>query len=659
MRYLIIIFFTFSNFLYGQEMLSIGGVFENTLQIRIVPKTVDLYQKISNSKITIEVIPWKSNELPKKEDFINNPVKELKEANGIQLGLSKNDSSKFDTASIILHDGMLNSNDSMIQQMIFANSLVLMGYDKKLGQDLGLYYEIKVEWKSPNIGYKITMNGIDEILGFVSMETLPFIQFDSLKAIKDKSEITLEWKVQTLNKTFSSFNIYRSIDGRSYDKINKLPFFHMLTSDEKEDKPARFVDRDIDPGKTYFYKIEGIDHLGNQRGMSNVVKIQSANPILGQIFISDIRLIEEKLKVECTFRSDSNNLSRIHKSFLFVCDSIYGAYNQVNSIPYKGEVGNHFVKSNKLKSRGYLKICLVSESMDSLWSEPKYFFFRDSIPPKSPENLIGEVDSNGIVILRWSKVKDELLGYRIYRKNSVGEEIVEITDRLNQDTSFVDSISLQNLTNKIFYAVSAVDHNHNNSLLSKTIELIKPDLIPPSPSIFGPSLINQDGIGLTWVLSGSNDVSSVILQKRDSSGFRNVFETDKDTFYLDTEVENGRIYTYRLKTNDHSGNEGYSKEFHVTYELGFRTGIRKLSFDLNRESQIINLSWKNPSEIYAVYIYLGKDDGPIRLYKTLFQNKESFRFQKLPVNHVYRVQVQTMDAHGVLSVLSDVLEIDY
>ncbi|MEZ4936934.1 MAG: hypothetical protein R2799_05005 [Crocinitomicaceae bacterium] len=643
----------------AQDYLSIAGVFKDSIRIRWVPKTIEAYKYLSNSEFQVKLIPWNSLNLPNKEDFIGFSQAKIFSSKGVNL-LVKEDSSVLDATSIILNDGILNSNDSIAQKMIFANTLLLSGSDIRFAKKMGMYAIFKNDWNSTFLAYEIRIGtGHLPIYGVAQMKELEKIRFDSLKVKKDRLEMVLEWNISQLEKTFGSYNILRSEDGKSFGRINELPFFHFTTTDEDPNKPSRYVDKKIEKGKDYYYKLEAVDHLGVSRGTSNVVHVQANNPILGHIFIKDVKYKNEKIEVDIKFKPDSMNTSIVKQSTLLYLENLKSKNRKIQSQDFEYENYQHLIKSKLIEDRGYLMIVLISENGDSLWSEPKYYFFRDSIPPKRPKGLIGFVDTNGLVNLRWSRVEDHLLGYRMFRKNSLGEEFVEVTNEFLQDTSYIDTISLNNLTKEIYYAVVAVDHNHNNSDFSETRQLLKPDLIPPVPSTFRKSTINENGILLSWMISGSKDFQSVELQKEDNKCFQNVFKTNNDTFFLDTDVENGRNYTYRLRTLDESGNEALSPEYELVYELGYRKGVLELSSEIDREKQFVDIFWKNPSQVYAVYIYLGKDDGPIKLHNTLFQNIESFRFQKLSVNHVYRVQVQTMDAHGVLSVLSDVLEIDY
>jgi hypothetical protein len=83
---------------------------------------------------------------------------------------------------------------------------------------------------------------------------------------------------------------------------------------------------------------------------------------------------------------------------------------------------------------------------------------EDSIPPLIPQGLEGYVDTLGTVRLKWMANTDaDLLGYRIYRGQTEGEELIPLTDVAVKTNEYLDSVNLYNLNTKVYYAVAALD----------------------------------------------------------------------------------------------------------------------------------------------------------------------------------------------------------
>jgi len=109
----------------------------------------------------------------------------------------------------------------------------------------------------------------------------------------------------------------------------------------------------------------------------------------------------------------------------------------------------------------------------------------DSIPPTSPTNVVGQIDSLGLVTLKWAaNTEKDMLGYRVYRGNNRKEEYSQITVSPHQDTVYYDSVGVKNLNSTVYYQIIAVDQRFNMSKPSEILAVKKPDYIPPTQPVF-------------------------------------------------------------------------------------------------------------------------------------------------------------------------------
>ncbi len=643
----------------NNEIHHVSGLYQDTIKVLWLPSSPEMYEEHYQSEIKILLMPWSEERIPDSPDFSNASQTKAINLKSIKTKL-KEDSTKFDPSSLMLNSGVINNQDSLQGKMIFANMLFYTIANSKVAADLNMSISLKNPFDSEFIAYQILYDKKENAIGRIENVELPKFQFDSLKVSCNSKEAYLTWNVSEVKKEISFYNVMRSENSKQYSRINKTPIFHMSTDDEKEKHTAKFIDKNIQEGKKYTYYLEGIDHLGNNRSRSNIVEVNIPFPLKGYILIDHVSFDKNAfiLSAQCD-KELQVDFDRISKCVLYAANEINSNYHKIKSFKLSTI---EFKESFKLKSgqtKGFVKLALVSKSNDTLWSEPKYFFLRDSLPPVPPRNLKGEIDTNGYVRLEWDPVDDNLLGYRVYRKNAIGEEFIEITSSFCAKPEYVDSISLNNLSSEIFYAVSATDQNYNSSEISEWIKLEKPDKIAPVPSFIKKNEISEEGIKLTFQLSSSSDFDHAILQKQDSIRFQNVLKTDKDSTYVDSDIEPGSQLVYRLITFDHSGNTSVSKPYVVTYEPGFRSPPKRFRHEINREERFVELSWANPKDVYAIYIYMARENEGYKLEKSLFTKKESFRFQKLSMNHVYRFKIQTMDRKGVLSKMSEELVVDY
>ena len=94
------------------------------------------------------------------------------------------------------------------------------------------------------------------------------------------------------------------------------------------------------------------------------------------------------------------------------------------------------------------------------------------------DNLEGEIDSLGVVNLKWKQnVESDLKGYKVFRGYDPKEEFVQITKAIWLQNSYRDSINSKSLNKKVYYKVIAIDQRYNESSFSKIVEIKKIDII--------------------------------------------------------------------------------------------------------------------------------------------------------------------------------------
>ena len=185
---------------------------------------------------------------------------------------------------------------------------------------------------------------------------------------------------------------------------------------------------------------------------------------------------------------------------------------------------------------------------------------------------------------------------------------------------FQDTISLTDLNRYVYYSVAAIDARYNQSGLSDTLRLTKPDIIPPtSPALKSYKAVNQ-GIKLEWISSTVEDAKLTIIYrstKQDLNSFEKVKEIPTDsTEWVDTNTQYGLNYFYILKTQDEALNLS-----EPTPLLCVRAKTQKqdtITLNLNHLPQGRLLTWKLPKEINngVIEIYRSCSDDTFRLWKS-------------------------------------------
>ena len=88
----------------------------------------------------------------------------------------------------------------------------------------------------------------------------------------------------------------------------------------------------------------------------------------------------------------------------------------------------------------------------------------DSVPPAIPQGLKAHIDSLGAVHLSWDANHDaDIYGIVFYRGQTKGEELIPITDVAIRETYYTDSVNINNLNDKVYYALTSLDERYNQS----------------------------------------------------------------------------------------------------------------------------------------------------------------------------------------------------
>jgi uncharacterized protein len=341
-----------------------------------------------------------------------------------------------------------------------------------------------------------------------------------------------------------------------------------------------------------------------------------------------------------------------------------GPYTDVNKTPLTKDKREY--TDVTLHNNTYYQISTVDKSgNETSRSFPFLVQIEDNTPPAIPTGLTGLIKKDGIAELTWQPNKDnDLMGYRVFRSNSLKEEFVEITQKLLTKPSVVDSIKLKVLNRKIYYRVAAVDKNYNASEFSETLALTKPDIVPPIAPIFTKAEIENNSIILKWANSPSEDVAKVELTRiekedRVSRVIRTWTPPMVGTELNEASLAQGKSYQYKLTVYDSAGNisEGLSPALY--FETGFRNAVSNIKATVDRDGRQINFQWKNNAPVTKCMIYRKKNDEPLILYQTLNGDVASFTDKHVSINNTYIYKVQVVYEKGIKSLLSEEIKVIY
>lgn len=655
------------NYSLSQDILLTHKVVDDKLHLKWLPSSIESFKSLLRKPTKISWIALDRNADTTNADFSKANSKSFKPLKITYDSLSKLDDSLYIIGEVFLLDSEMGEK---VASQNFITALYQDILDKKIASAINNSFSIekinaskkKYLIKIENSGFKTQFFLIDPKV--VSSKTV------NPSVLLDKKKVLVNWDVKDLDTDFSAYNLYKR-EGEKGDfiKLNKLPIVPFLSSGEVNPNLKNYTDSKVKKGKTYYYYLSALDYFADEVFKSKFLKIHIPLSVDAKVEIKKIEAEKNNRNIEVAiFPTDSTVEISASKIALFRSDSMYYGYKPIQVDVLKTPVSNYKfqVPNYKTGDRFFYSVALISEDNDTVTSSPYYFFTLDQDPPDKITDFKSTIDSLGIVKLSWVKpIDNDIKGYRVFRANTQKEEFIELTTKLDVFDKFTDTLSLNSLTNDIYYFVRVVDNNFNNSKNSDTLLVIKPDTIAPIAGVLKDFISSKEGITLKWANSTSNDLKSQYILRLSNGKADTVFAwIDKTNSYLDTSVSSGQMYEYQLLSIDKSKNISKSNPININYELGYRDAIKQFTGEVNRTNKSIILKWDYPvkKDVYSYQIFKAKEDGKFTLYKTLEVNddfKNTFEDKDLKLNSVFKYKIKAVLNSGISTALSKEIVVNY
>ncbi|MDR2292026.1 MAG: hypothetical protein LBE11_00950 [Prevotellaceae bacterium] len=430
----------------------------------------------------------------------------------------------------------------------------------------------------------------------------PF-EFD---AIFGNASVMLTWNYELLEHFYSSYHVERSENGKDFRRLTSMPLTNITGNSRM------FRIDSIENGKKYYYRIAGVTPFGEESPYSDTVEGEGR---LQLIYVPHIvkAVPDDKGMFTVSWDFDERGNEVLSHFELQRSDTDKGEFITVIS-DIKPQQRNVLYKNPA--SENYLRMSAIPKEGEPSYSFPFLLQIPDSIPPAAPTGLQGFVDTTGMVYLKWkANTEDDILGYRIFRAQTAGEEPVPLTDLAIKDTVFIDTVSVRSLNAKVYYAVSALDRRYNQSPQSKTLEITKPLLLKPSPPLITKFEATDEGVNLEWVTGQDESLISYIIYRGFGTADSAIAEISdiENKKYTDKSVAGGTVYYYAL-TAKNSGNIQSDKSPEIPVKARFikEKNEKIQKFTGKRINKNIVLQWQhNIRNVRTIMIYRKVNDNPL------------------------------------------------
>ncbi|HCO85823.1 MAG TPA: hypothetical protein DIT95_20165, partial [Arenibacter sp.] len=370
-------------------------------------------------------------------------------------------------------------------------------------------------------------------------------------------KVGLSWNFNLLQHVYTNYQVERSKDNVSFEKLNGVPLFSAQKPKGATEISLFYTDS-IPNNTNFYYRVKGKTAFGETGPNSEVIQ-GMAEADLGfvpRIYQKQLPT-DNKVILHWEFKEEGNKL----------IDKFELRKANTNEGPFSTVIDNISIAARKITYEGldrvnYFVIAAIGKNGVESESYASLVQPVDSIPPSPPSGLEGVVDTIGIVKLSWANnLEEDLGGYRIYRSYNPNNEFSEVTRATLIKTSYVDTIAAANLNREIYYKILAEDQRYNRSQFSNVLTIEKPDNIPPSSPILNNYEVTTDGIILLWIPSSSVDVASHKVYRKKGSAQEALWEklhessSSNDSTFIDSTVEEPSVYSYTVVARDSTGLE--------------------------------------------------------------------------------------------------------
>jgi hypothetical protein len=542
--------------------------------------------------------------------------------------------------------------------------------DPKAAEVLGLRWVDKNVHAGETYSYRVYTASRDTTYridtGYCIVDVTPFVKPVSPEGLIAKSgdkNILLEWENTNVPK-FSGFYIERSEDkGNSYHLINHFPIVNVTPDGAKGKNKPRYTDTLVADYKPYRYRVYGVNAFGDKSEYSEVEAYgQDFTPPPAPSILPTQQLGANRVKIKWEMKETSSDLNGF-----VVARSDNSLQGFVEISPLLPTSAREFIDDSASEDYPFYLVYSKDTATNIAPSLSIMASVVDTLPPMVPTGLTGTIDTNGIVTLHWKlSTERKLKGYRVLWANDLGHEFTQRVNHVIEDTTFTDTVSLNTLTEYVYYQVASVSKRFGHSAPCAPIGIRRPDKVPPEASVFTGVHNTTSAVHLSWAASTSHDVKEQVLLRRsedDKTWHDRVHLPPKASTFTDDHVDQGKIYYYRLDVVDSTG-------LHCkpagdvqgrAYDDGVRNKATNLQASYDQKTNATKLSWSYTSEKKEKYwfvVYRSYNLGQLMQYKSVPSSQMNFNDGMLIGKGTYHYAVRMLSDNGGDSGLSDPVSLE-
>jgi uncharacterized protein len=418
------------------------------------------------------------------------------------------------------------------------------------------------------------------------------------------ASVLIKWNNSTGHSTF---DVFRSTDGQNYVKLTSSPL--LTLQNEGTTANNAFLDSNLTNYTVYTYRIVG----NNAFAETDVIGIVKAMPrdVTPPAMPMAVKAVHEGVRdVVITWEMTEPVSPDLAGFFILRDTAVDGAFDRaIVEKPLDKGARQYRDENVILGGTYYYQVVAVDTAKNIVRSYPAYVAFADSIPPGPGELVKGTMDTNGVVRIVVQHPSDrDVMGYRLLHANDPSHEFTVRRDLFHEDSVFnradtivVDTLEVRTLTKNAYYQVVALDYHYNESVVSNTLVVPRPDVIAPVAPVISDYAVTDSTIALEIVPSSSRDVRNHVVLRRlldaqnpDRVAWDSVSRAGRrDSVFEDRSPARSKTYQYAVVAYDSAGNKSpLSNIVSITrVDNMMRPVVSDLSATYDSTSKSVTLRW--------------------------------------------------------------------
>lgn len=562
------------------------------------------------------------------------------------------------------------------QNMRYAFALLSADYEKQAAEGLALGFQDKVLVPGAIQIYRLYIRDLNP--EEAAMDTTFFVVNTSIISAPtpvqkilvypEPNHIVIKWGKEENDLFFSGYYIERSEDeGKTFKRLNDQP---LLTSDSEEFDEFNafhlYSDKDVLSGKSYHYRVVGVTPFGDEGLPSETIlsKAIDVNGPMPPVNVDARDIGNNTIRVSW----ETSQISEDQTGFVvWRAAGPTGPFYPLFENPLPNTIREYIDKNAIPIQANYYIVYALDDKANQNGSAITMAVWYDTIPPAQPQALAGYIDTSGYLTLAWAYGEEaDLQGYNIYWSNGPDREFYPLNAKPVQGNIFLDSITMETISEKIFYKIVAVDFNMNQSDPSEVLELIRPDIIRPAAPMLSAYKSYPDSISITWQLSPSKDVVAYqVFRKLAGQEKYDVLTTISDprqNTFTDKSTKAGQTYVYAIVAIDDAMlYSEISDPYTITaLKVLKRVPISNLIGRIDEATAEFELTWSYQAQgDYEFVIFRNVDDNGWQNVANIRKSQQSYIDKNLfraSSNFKYAVQVIYKD--GGEAPLSNIVQLN-